>query len=566
MYTGGPQTVGPDISASAPMNDKAGKARQPAAYSTTLNHEDKQRLKRAEQKTKNKDYTGSILEYDRIIKDLETRLKERARTDLIVLRLRGYKGDLLCNEKRLPENAKSETKAKAFREAEEYLRETLKRWEERKEFDDSTQKGVAYTKLELAQCLVRQIYNLTADSDESGMEVLHLGTDAIRYFDDNESIKEDHMKRNVLRVKVLAWVISDLPANFEVELFYRTALSAVRQSTATELHKEECFFQHQLARALYGQRKYSEAALENQEILSRYPEDVLHSDQDAYQAYVAELRWSRLYKGLTVVWVVARMTRLLRIRRTQQRWRKLLFKVSAIANMNLLMRHINRRKTRSRIRWKVALCTARFAARLTIKRRQVAARQRFQRVLLHIRLQIRFMVRVKRRMKAKHLAVTRWHQVIAAVKAVSRFNIILRTRRCRFRWQKALAFARLIVAAEKQRIAVKASQRKARARWLTAYRRIRAALATHRKLQDVMLASKILSESPTAESLTVANIGDDSLHTQPTASVSISNEDIPLDELGDLASTSSGVFYSADASEKLVNLLTTRHIQLTVFG
>jgi hypothetical protein len=546
------------------MNDKAGKARQPQAHTTTLTDDERQSLKRAEQKAKNNDYTGASLEYYWLIWGVERRLKEGARTDLVVLRLRGHRGDLLCDERRLPENANYEIKAKAFREAEEYLRETLKRWEERKELDEITQKGIAYTRLELAQCLVRQIYNLTADSDESGMEVLHLGTGAIQYFEDNGFIKEDNLRRNVRRLKVLASVISDLPASLEVELFYRKALSVVRQSNATELHKEECFFQHELAKALYGQRKYGEAALENQEILSRYPEDVLQSDQDAYQAYVAELRWSRLYKGFTVVWVVARMTRLLRIRRTQQRWRKLLFKVSAVANMNLLMRHINRRKTRSRIRWKVALWTARFAARLTIKRRQAAARQRFQKVLLHIRLHIRFIARVKRRMEAKHLTVTRWHQAIAAVKAVSRFNIILKTRQCRFRWQKALVFARLIVAAEKQRVAVKASQRKARARWLTAYRRIRAALATHRKLQAVMLASKILSESPAAESLTVANIGDDPLHTQPTASLSVPNEDIPLDELGDLASTSSGVFYSADASEKLVNLLTTRKIHLTV--
>jgi hypothetical protein len=260
------------------------------------------------------------------------------------------------------------------------------------------------------------------------------------------------------------------------------------------------------------------------------------------------------------------MTKPLRIRRNQQRWRRLLFKVSAIANMNLLMRHINRRKTRSRTRWNVALWTARFAARLTIKRRQAVARQKFQKAILHIRLQIRFIARIKRRTEAKRLVATRWHRAFTAVQAVSRFNIILKTRRCRFRWQRALVFARLVVVAEKQRMSVRASQRKARARWLTAYRRICAALATHRKQRDVMLASRVLSDSSAAVSLTVANIGHDSLHTQPTASVPILIEDIPLDELGDLASTSSGVFYSADASEKLVSPLTTRHTHLTVFG
>jgi hypothetical protein len=207
------------------MNDKAGKARQPEAHTTTLTDEERQSLKRAEQKAKNNDYTGASLEYYWLIWGVERRLKEEARTDHVVLRLRGHRGDLLCDEKRLPENANYETKEKAFKEAEEYLRETLKRWEERKELDELTQKGIAYTRLELAQCLVRQIYNLTADSDESGMEVLRLGTGALQYFEDNRLIKKDRLRRNVLRVQVLAWVISDLPASLEVELFYRKALN-----------------------------------------------------------------------------------------------------------------------------------------------------------------------------------------------------------------------------------------------------------------------------------------------------------------------------------------------------
>lgn len=395
-------------------------------------------------------FEEAIIEYDKLIQELEPQAKVDARRNIELLKLRCHKGSCLCDWRRL-KKADARKKAEEHQYTEAYIRETLRLWEQAEGKDCA--RGIADTSTELAYCLIRQLNNnekLKMELDVSKAEeaAMLLGNALDFYEDPARSSTDDPHVLSILQN--LSDTLVRLEEYESAKYFSRMGLWKIEDPPANStLRRKKAALKHILANALFCQRRYEEAGKEYEDILrlldhSEYSERDLVKPPEKYRQYILDCergldvqkKWDRaFFYALTLV---------SRRKEARQRWQNAIFVVRLTVKMAIICRQGRERNVHRS--WRMLCCTAILVARLTrLKLKHHRARQRWRRVLALVCATVKLQLIGESGRERRIAASRNWKKALRYGKAAAYLKITLydvRKRGIQRRWNIALSHAR----------------------------------------------------------------------------------------------------------------------------